>query len=205
MFLQEIILVAILLLHTVIVSGYEGTQGNHLQFVTLGRNGVSVFSLPRSDDGSSSAINIYPAINFGSSQFSSAYISVNGFISFTYNDGIAAESTTPFFPSSSDDYIIAPFWADADTRSTGQVRYEVHKEYSPYSSSQQLRSQIGTYITDVTGDSAHVSSLLVVEWRDVPQFSSSQPTNTNTFQALVATTSSSRFYAIFTYTCGDLS
>ena len=67
----------------------------------------------RNDDGYSGPINLnYTLSNFFGGTYSSFYVNNNGNI--TFNDGVAAY--TPLGPQGANEPVIAPFFADVDTR-----------------------------------------------------------------------------------------
>ncbi|MGB3181233.1 MAG: nidogen-like domain-containing protein [Cyclobacteriaceae bacterium] len=71
-------------------------------------------ALPVNDDRSSPAIVLPFTYNFFGNTYDSVYINTNGNITF---DAPSPDYTSTGFPSSRD--MIAPFWADVDTRSPG--------------------------------------------------------------------------------------
>src|SRR5690606_10168732 len=78
------------------------------------------------DDGSSAMIYIPFTFDFYGQNYTSLYINNNGNISFgqdifTYSASAFPMASTPFQQYQ----IIAPFWADVDTRGSGQVLYKV--------------------------------------------------------------------------------
>jgi hypothetical protein len=85
----------------------------------------SQYSAPdyRNDDGSSNAIALPFSFNFYGTTFDSLYINNNGNISFgtSYGTFTASSFPTPSFQ------MIAPFWADVDTRNanSGLVYYKI--------------------------------------------------------------------------------
>ena len=71
------------------------------------------------------------------------------------------------FPNSTTyNYIVAPFWADNDLRPSGKVSYEVHNI-----STSQL-SSVNRYIRQQTGSNFEGSWMMVVNWKDVPEYQS---------------------------------
>ncbi|XP_064388367.1 uncharacterized protein LOC135336484 isoform X2 [Halichondria panicea] len=177
-----------------------GTKQNQFPFVDLGSNGVSYEDLYQyNSDNYRVASPIYPGIKIGLyGYFNSAYINQNGAISFQKN--ITYRSA---FSSISQEYVIAPFWDDMYFNSNGHVRYEVHvhNEYQSSALSMSLKKRVENYIGSTIGVYPVVKSLLVVEWKGMIGYSSSR--ETNTFQAIVAS-SDSESYAIFTYQCGGM-
>jgi hypothetical protein len=79
-------------------------------------------SIPANDDGSSAQVNLGFAVNVGGTSYTSAYVNNNGNI--TFSGPLVAYTPTGIRTSSTP--IIAPFWADVDTRSAGSslVRYD---------------------------------------------------------------------------------
>lgn len=77
--------------------------------------GFTTNTLPANDDGSTGAVNLGFSINFFGQTYSSGYVNNNGNITFT---GPLA-TFTPFGLAGSSLPIIAPFFADVDTRGAG--------------------------------------------------------------------------------------
>ena len=86
---------------------------------TLGKStGFGTAGLQRNDDGSSSAIDITPifgsqGLNFFGHQYTSLYINNNGNITFA---AASSQFTPDAINAGVDNPIIAPFWADVNTR-----------------------------------------------------------------------------------------
>ena len=79
-------------------------------------------ALQPSDDGSSPAINLPFSFNFYGTTYNSLYINNNGNV--TFGNSLSTYSSTAF--PSANNRIIAPFWADVDTRGgNGQVLYKI--------------------------------------------------------------------------------
>ncbi len=79
-------------------------------------------ALAPNDDGSSGLINLPFSFNFYGTTYNSLYINNNGNI--TFGSPLSTYSSTAF--PSANNKIIAPFWADVDTRAgNGQVLYKV--------------------------------------------------------------------------------
>jgi hypothetical protein len=78
-------------------------------------------TLPANDDGSTGLVNIGFSINFFGSSYSQLYVNNNGNVTFD----AALGTYTPFPLLSTSRVIIAPFFADVDTRGAGSdlVRY----------------------------------------------------------------------------------
>lgn len=77
--------------------------------------GFDDFTLARNDDGSTGAVSIGFDVNFFGLTFSNLYVNNNGNI--TFDSALAA--FTPFDLTSTGRQIIAPFFADVDTRNHG--------------------------------------------------------------------------------------
>ena len=93
-------------------------------------------------------------------------VTANGFLSF----GRRASYFNPvLFPeSSSYNYLVAPFWADHDIRSSGQISYEVHSSYTA------LLSYVSTYISQQMDTNFTGSWMLVADWNEAPKHGSSE-------------------------------
>ncbi len=74
------------------------------------------------------------------------------------------------FPYSTYNYLVAPFWADIDTRIQGTVSYEVHNDGS------SLLAQVNTYLTSYTGSVFSGNWMIAAEWQGVQQHSRTGPT-----------------------------
>jgi hypothetical protein len=74
------------------------------------------------DDESSALINIPFNFNLYGQNYTSMYINNNGNITF---NGPLSTYTSSAFPSTINGAIVAPFWADVDTRTSGQVVYKI--------------------------------------------------------------------------------
>lgn len=81
--------------------------------------------LPTNDDGSTALISLPFNFNFFGNNYTQVYVNNNGNITF---DSPNADYTSTGFPSSYD--MIAPFWADVDTRNTngGKVYYKAESK-----------------------------------------------------------------------------
>ncbi|MEY2515353.1 MAG: large repetitive protein, partial [bacterium] len=123
--------------------------------------GCTDTTLPANDDGSTGSVALPFALNFFGTQYGQAFVNNNGNVTFSQPLGVF----TPFTITASVPPIIAPFFADVDTRGAGsaQVRY-------------------GT--TTYGGRPA-----FCVEWVDVGYFSG-HADKTNSFQLLLVDRSS---------------
>ncbi|MFO1021806.1 MAG: cadherin domain-containing protein [Planctomycetales bacterium] len=82
-------------------------------------SGIAGTTMPATDDGSTGQVSLGFSIEIGSSNYSSLYINNNGNVTFT----TAMSTYTPFGISSATMALLAPFFADVDTRGTGTVTY----------------------------------------------------------------------------------
>jgi hypothetical protein len=76
--------------------------------------GCSAHGVPRNDDGSTSAITLPFKLNFYNRTYTSVYVNNNGNVTFQAPMG----TYTPFTIDANTPPIIAPFFADVDTRNT---------------------------------------------------------------------------------------
>lgn len=82
-------------------------------------SGFTTSSLPANDDGSTGSVTLPFTVNFFGNLRSSLFVNNNGNLTFDS----ALSSFTPFDLTSTAREIIAPFFADVDTRGTGSVTY----------------------------------------------------------------------------------
>jgi len=111
-----------------LASGTIDPAGSAFAFVvapvrTIGaavRSGFDLTTLPRNDDGSTSLVPMGFTANFFGTEYSTLYVNNNGNVTF---DSPQSEFT-PFSLAATGRAIIAPFFADVDTRNAGDpVRY----------------------------------------------------------------------------------
>ena len=63
-------------------------------------------------------------------------------------------------------YIVAPFWANSDTRISGEILYEVHADTSR---SESLNA-VSQFIRHDHNNRFAGTWMLVTEWREVPEY-----------------------------------
>lgn len=90
-----------------------------VQAQVRGNAGFNSNTLAANDDGSTGAVGLGWTVNFFGSTYATAYVNNNGNITF---DG-ALGTFTPFNLQTTATPIIAPFFADVDTRTGNTVRY----------------------------------------------------------------------------------
>jgi hypothetical protein len=83
------------------------------------RSGFNTNTLPGNDDGSTAAVNIGFTVDFFGLSFSQLYVNNNGNVTFDTQLG----TFTPFDLNATNQQIIAPFFADVDTRVGAAVTY----------------------------------------------------------------------------------
>jgi len=140
--------------------------------------GCQANSIAANDDGSTGSVTLPFTINFFGSEYSSLYVNNNGNVTF---DG-PLSTYTPFSLQSTNHVIIAPFFADVDTRGAGSgiVQY----------------GDIAAGATEVGGHPA-----FCVNWVNVGYYSA-HTDKTNSFQLLLvdrSDTGPGNFDIIFNY------
>ncbi|MBD2838358.1 hypothetical protein ID144_15025, partial [Pseudomonas sp. JM0905a] len=156
-----------------LVGGLGGTAG-------FGENQVA-----RNDDGYSSSIDITSifgaaGINFFGTNYTSLYVNTNGNITF----GSGQSTYTPYGMQSSTRAMIAPFFADVDTRGGATT-------VTPGGTSKG--TNLVHYDLDPTGN-----GVLTVTWDDVGYYSS-RIDKLNAFQLQLVGTGNGNFDVIFRY------
>ncbi|KAF6039100.1 Ndg [Bugula neritina] len=144
-------------------------------------------SLDIGDDVASDKYNLDIPIVFYSQRKSEVWISTNGLISF---DGPLKEYAGELFPLGRE--VVAPFYADIDTTSSGDVFYRETKEEAELN---QAASDISKVFRP--DEAFQPASLLIVTWVNVGAFYQ-RFTKLNTFQLVIAT-DAFRSYAFFIY------
>jgi VCBS repeat-containing protein len=171
------------------------TAGHDLINTLGGANGFGESSLGGNDDGSTDAVSITSVfgaggLNFFGQHYTSIYINNNGNITFVGPSG----TFTPSQIGSSGNPIIAPFWADVDTRGGSA---------NATAGGNSTGSDLVYYDLDTTN---HV---LTVTWDDVGYFAS-HTTLQNAFQLQLIDRGNGDFDIVFRYedinwTTGDAS
>ena len=91
-----------------------------------GPAGYGALSQAPNDDGSSPEFNIGFSLNFFGQNYSTLYVNNNGNV--TFGGSLSSFTPEPFGSGSSPYPIIAPFWADVDTRAGGGVYYSATED-----------------------------------------------------------------------------
>jgi hypothetical protein len=145
---------------------------------------------------------------FGSVQYSSLYVHVNGFVSF---DRPLLGAAPEKFPTSSNISMIAPFWADIDlSYGNGSVYYhEYNRDVADvtvdplYAVDQYVFNLADSHIQSGIGDTGFfATSVVVITWQNVSPYPSLQTSLTEKacFQlVLMSDSSRGRSYTMFNY------
>ncbi|MDH4190679.1 MAG: Ig-like domain-containing protein, partial [Betaproteobacteria bacterium] len=159
------------------------TMGNTLVNGLGGTRGFGEYFLPANDDGSTGAINITSVfgasgINFFGHNYTSLYVNNNGNITF---NGPLGSYTPSSIAAGIGGPIIAPFWADVDTRGATSI--------SPGGNS--TGSNLVWYDLDAT------NGVMTITWDDVGYYSlGSTP---NAFQVQLISEGSGDFDIVYRY------
>ncbi len=90
-------------------------------------------------------------------------MTTKAYITFQLADAIDIDFTPSLFPEELP-FSVAPFWADIDISSGGEIRYEVHTSASNTS----FLATVSSFITAETESVFMGEWMLVAEWREVP-------------------------------------
>lgn len=123
--------------------------------------GCSAAALPAADDASSAATPLGFTISFLGGDYASAFVNNNG--SVTLDQAFPA-AFTPFSLLATGRVIMAPFFADADTRGSGTVSYG-QTTYNGHAALCALWSDIGYYAAH--SDKRNTFQALIVDRSDV--------------------------------------
>ncbi|XP_077984790.1 protein mesh-like [Glandiceps talaboti] len=154
---------------------------------------VGDFLTERSDDGSSGEILLSIPFPFFDYNHHSLWVNTNGVISFLTN---VWHFQPAAFPLANDIRLVAPFWADVDTRNGGEVYY---REIT--NPEDVLLERATMEIQDIFPEKFSAIWLLVATWDNVAFYGAAPTTGVqkrNTFQCILATNGKHSF-AIFNY------
>ena len=90
-------------------------------------------------------------------------VATNGYISFGQRI-TSIQNPSLFNESNTLKYIVAPYWSDIDTRSTGSVSYELHTNRT----SLLLLHKVSKYIRQREQNNFAGIWMLVAEWNSIP-------------------------------------
>ena len=90
-------------------------------------------------------------------------VATNGYIVFG-DDPIRCCPPGPFSPTSTPNYILAPFWADADPSVSGRITYHTHE------GDDENLKLISDYLSEKIGSKFYATWALGVSWMELPQF-----------------------------------
>ena len=97
-------------------------------------------------------------------------VGTNGYFSFGTRQTVYSPSL--FSPTSTPNYLVAPFWADINTAIHGSISYEVHTT-SAGSSSTALLDRVSTFISNQQNTQFSGTWMLVASWNQVSHISGS--------------------------------
>ncbi|XP_078360279.1 protein mesh-like [Oculina patagonica] len=148
--------------------------------------------LPKNDDESSGPVPISVPFPYFDKYHNSLFVNTNGVISFLVQ---VSQYTPDAFPLGDNRRLVAPFWADADTRNGGDVFY---RETTDPNLLQQATDDVTAAFVDQRKFKA--TWLLIATWYEVAFFGASgdYTNNRNTFQAVLITNGRHSF-VIFNY------
>ncbi|KAI0241926.1 Nidogen-2 [Lamellibrachia satsuma] len=135
------------------------------------------------DDVSSDRVQLVRAITYFGHRYSSIYVNLNGVL--TFKNGLLRYRSDKQLPIGRQ--IIAPFYADIDTRLSGNVYY---RESQDPSLRKKAEDEIGEHFPDSAG--FRPQSLFIATWDDVGYYSE-QYDLTNTFQVVIASDETDSF------------
>ncbi|XP_065916878.1 uncharacterized protein [Dysidea avara] len=157
-------------------------------------HGDTSLRYPYIGEGSSSVITLSQEFVFYGQVVRTAYVNDNGVISF----GSRYNVRTPLsFPLSRSDKIIAPYWADVDTRGTGDIYYRQTTDPSLLArATNEIRAAFPT------SQNVTITNLLIATWDKVGYYYQ-KTDKTNTFQCVLATSGVESF-VMFLYADGRI-
>ncbi|XP_071950933.1 sushi, nidogen and EGF-like domain-containing protein 1 [Antedon mediterranea] len=154
---------------------------------------------PVNDDASSGRINILTFFPFYDELHESLFVNTNGIISF---DEQEETFTSKPFPLTDDDTsLIAPFWADVDTRRGGTIYYREMTRRDDEDLADAIDDIINQFVK-YSGKEFQLIWYLVATWDQVAYYGRLNDSRiTNTFQAILVT-DGLHSYTVFNY--GDI-
>ncbi|KAL9985251.1 hypothetical protein ACROYT_G007629 [Oculina patagonica] len=159
--------------------------------------------LPANDDGSSGTVPISIPFPFFDRNHDSLFVNTNGVISFLVQ---VSQYTPDTFPLGDNRRLVAPFWADVNTRNGGEVFY---RETTDPNLLQQATDDVTAAFVDQRKFKA--TWLFIATWYEVAFFGASgnYTNKRNTFQAVLITNGRHSFvifnYNKITWTTGTFS
>ncbi|CAD5126546.1 unnamed protein product [Dimorphilus gyrociliatus] len=181
---------AAVLFSSVLILYFKKSHQN-LEFYPYG-NGTTDQVVPSNDDDSSGQVSLSIPIKFFDDIFNTVFVNTNGAISFTVE---VSQYTPDAFPLADGRQLIAPFWADVDTRKGGTVFY---RETTDVNILNLVNSDIRQAF--IKFQSYKAIWAFVATWHKVAYFGRALEKSHihNTFQA-VLTTDGHRSFTIFNY------
>ncbi|CAC5373566.1 Sushi, nidogen and EGF-like domain-containing protein 1,Alpha-tectorin [Mytilus coruscus] len=164
------------------------------EFFSFGQNENDTMLHPN-DDGSSPVQNISVVFEFFSEHRKQLFVNTNGLISFFK---AVSTYTSEEFPKIGKRIVLAPFWADIDTRGCGSTCGIWYRESTELVDLSKASSEIRYYFPAMNHFNAKWT--YIATWYNVPFFGASPlgMNKRNTFQAVLITDSKSAF-VIYNY------
>jgi hypothetical protein len=148
--------------------------------------------LPRGDDISYGPITFNKPLSIFAKNFSSFYISTNGYISFEPN-----EMFEPAPMSALDKPMMAVFLTDFDSKKNGNVFYRETQN-------KRILEAISSEINATLSEKPELTSAVIVTWDQIPTYGIENVPTRNRFQLVLATNENCSAYAMFLYDRIDL-
>ena len=141
--------------------------------------------LPRGDDISFGPISLNREISFYEKNYSSIYISTNGYVSFEFNDIFE-----PVAMNLIDKPTIAVLFDDFDTKRRGNVFYS-------QSQNKRLLESISNDLNKLLNEKPELESSMIVTWDQIPTYGNLD--TKNTFQLVLGSTEDKSLYGLLIY------
>jgi hypothetical protein len=143
--------------------------------------------LPKGDDISYGPILLKKEYSFYGQNYSSIFISTNGYVSFEFN-----EIFEPVAMSLIDKPTIAALFNDFDTKRRGNVFYR-------QTNNKRLLESISNEISDSMDKKTELKSSLIVTWDQVPTYGYENLETKNTFQLVLGSGDGENLFGILIY------
>ena len=143
--------------------------------------------LPRGDDISFGPILLNKEISFYEKNYSSIYISTNGFVSFEFS-----EIFEPVAMNLIDKPTIAVLFDDFDTKRRGNVFYS-------QTQNKRLLESISNDVNELLNEEPELESSMIVTWDQIPTYGSENLDTKNTFQLVLGSTADNTLFGLLIY------
>ena len=181
--------------------GGGGTGGNCNCWIEP--DDTYTLAMQPNDDGFSNQITLPFQFNLYGDLYSSCFINNNG--NLTFNEGLYSFSAGGFpagpgFGGSLDTIMVAPFWADVDTRGSGTVKYKITPnalyvnwtDVGYYNSQTDKLNTFQVIISDGTNTDVGIGSSVSFCYKDMQWTTGSASQGTNGFGGVPATVGANR-------------